>query len=652
MAFSVEARLEASDQLSRQVAVASLASANALKGLIEEVDESRRKADQKEQRRERRRRKARGQTARALRSGAKAGLIATAGLAVGAAFAADRFGTTELAIAKIGNLIGEDRDAVEEFGGAIQNMAVSFGVDSVDTANAFYQAISAGVPDAQADLLGFMDVAGKASVAGAFSLETSVDGLTNAMNAYGESGTEAATAVADKFAVAEKLGKTTFSEIAEGIDKVGPLAAEMGISLDQVLGSLVSLSKPGVQTAQVFTQISGVMSGILKIAAGGAARKGLFRRTFGVKAGKDALKQIGGLKGLIEKLQKESAKPGKGNLIAKLFGRTEAQKALFRLTGKGFAEFTEGTKAIGNSAGQNDRNFANIQKRTGFRIKQMKSGFSVLISELGGGIADGLGLGEIEDIPSAVAGASGIIRGSAAEFAAGFSEAFSPLEKGAAFDWPGFAQRAGTALGAIASALGTVADGFATVIQKWTETWDLALKIKEDLIGEDQIDKAIKAAGGTGQLRTGQEKASGLLGLAESITDIVRGPKVTAGEELRAQGVAITELTPAQVLARQGRRAQAQGVAAGEGGAIGLAAPGRRSGVGRQEGLDDLRKAFQEARAFETKRAEAAGEKDTTIKVKLEVEAAEGTTVKSKGIVSDNAKIPAAVNTGTQKTNT
>ena len=90
--------------------------------------------------------------------------------------------------------------------------------------------------------------------------ETAADAITTILNAYKMSAEEAGT-VSDQLFTTVRLGKTTFGELGASIAQVAPIAAAYGISIDQVLGAVASLTKQGTPTAQAMTQIRAAIQG-------------------------------------------------------------------------------------------------------------------------------------------------------------------------------------------------------------------------------------------------------------------------------------------------------------------------------------------------------------------------------------------------------
>ena len=106
---------------------------------------------------------------------------------------------------EVNTLIGGSEAALATLKEQVLAMSSEFGVAANEAVPALYQAISAGVPAGNA--VEFLKVASTAAIGGVTDLQTSVDGLTTALNAY-ELPASQAGHVSDVLFSAVKAGKT------------------------------------------------------------------------------------------------------------------------------------------------------------------------------------------------------------------------------------------------------------------------------------------------------------------------------------------------------------------------------------------------------------------------------------------------------------
>jgi TP901 family phage tail tape measure protein len=223
----------------------------------------------------------------------------------------------------------------------VRDLSVEMGVNAVDSVQALYQAISAGVPKDNA--ISFLETATKTGIAGLSSTTTAVDTLTSILNAY-KRPAEDAEDVADALFTTVRLGKTTFDELGASIFNVAPLAAAMNIPLEEVTAAVATLTKQGVPTAQAMTQIRGALVALQKPNADMVTALG----NLGYSTGQ-ALLDAKGLQGGLETLRSESGLTS--SELTAAFGRVEAFGAVLALTGQNFQGAIEDLRAMTEASG-------------------------------------------------------------------------------------------------------------------------------------------------------------------------------------------------------------------------------------------------------------------------------------------------------------
>lgn len=215
------------------------------------------------------------------------------------------------------------------------------GIAVTDVAQAQYTAISAGVDTSFAGQ--FAKIAGVAAKAGGTDIETAIDGLTTVINAYNLE-SEHALAISDQMFKTQKLGKTTFGEMAQYLGNVIPIASALNVSTEELFASIAVLTKNGIQTNQAMTGLKAAFSNILKPSVQAAEAAEMLGLNFSASY----VKSVGWSK-FLEELREKTK--GSETALADLFGSTEAVNSLLVLTGKGAKDFSDALDEIGNSAG-------------------------------------------------------------------------------------------------------------------------------------------------------------------------------------------------------------------------------------------------------------------------------------------------------------
>ena len=153
---------------------------------------------------------------------------------------------------EVSTLSDEVANNLDSYKQKILELTTQIPIGADEAAKALYQINSAGHTGAEG--MAVLEASAKAAIGGVTDTATAADTITTVLNAYKMASSEAAT-VSDKLFTAVKLGKTTMGELGASIAQVAPVAASFGVSIDQVLGAVATLTKNGTPTVQAMTQI-------------------------------------------------------------------------------------------------------------------------------------------------------------------------------------------------------------------------------------------------------------------------------------------------------------------------------------------------------------------------------------------------------------
>lgn len=276
----------------------------------------------------------------------KSAVSATFGQALG------EFSNFEAKMAQVATLNSDIAAGFDESQQAVLGLSTSLGVDAADAADTFYQAISASVKGAedQAGALKLVEAAGKAAVGGALDQTVAVDGITTALNAWGLTADDA-TKASDILFTAVAKGKTTFAELSASMFQAGPVAASMGVDLENVAGATATLTKSGTPTAVVMTQLKAAFTALSKPGADlqgvlqGMADSGQIAEATGA----GLIEAYGDLPTALQAVRTAGEDAGMG--LSTLFGSVEATQAVLGLTGEKFDTAVADLEAMQNAAG-------------------------------------------------------------------------------------------------------------------------------------------------------------------------------------------------------------------------------------------------------------------------------------------------------------
>lgn len=331
---------------------------------------------------------------------------AVAGVSLGIVDAVRKFTDFETGIAKIGTLLPAGSDAMRGYGQQVIDLSTKFGQSATDVAEGMFQAISAAVPANKAQE--FMAISAKAAAGGFTDMRTSVDGLTNVLNAYGLDVSEAQR-VSDAFFVANDKGKTTFEELARSFGTVAPLAAAVGVNYRELTSAIAAVTKQGITTAETVTGLRQGIANIIKPSAEAAK----LAEELGLQMGEQALKSKG-LTGFMEALGKATS--GSAETMTKLLGSVEAANIMLALSGKtGMATYRESLEAMSAAGGQTEKAFGVVAKTAEFKLKQLRATVDKMLIGVGEAIFEGLGGGP-EALTKGVDRAIPAIKGAVKDF--------------------------------------------------------------------------------------------------------------------------------------------------------------------------------------------------------------------------------------------
>jgi TP901 family phage tail tape measure protein len=218
---------------------------------------------------------------------------------------------------------------------------------AADLTEGLYQALSAGIDASKA--VDFVSNSAKFAKAALVDTNTAVDVITTGLNAYALSADQAG-AVSDKFFQVVMLGKTTGQELSAVIGQSIPLAANFGISLDELGASIAVMTLQGIKSAQATTQFNSAVSAFIKPSEDMAARIKLL----GYSSGEAMIKQLG-FKGSLDAIVKSTN--GNNSELAKMFQNVEALRGVMALTGKGASNFEAVLDSVKNSTGATNAAF-------------------------------------------------------------------------------------------------------------------------------------------------------------------------------------------------------------------------------------------------------------------------------------------------------
>ena len=280
------------------------------------------------------------------------------------------------AMAEVSTLL-PDTDDLEEVSRQVRQLSVEFNQAPVDQARAMYQVISAGARDA-AEAGKILEVANRLAVGGVTDVATAADGLTSLLNAYGLAAGEAGN-VSDALFVAMRAGKTTVGELSAGLGMVAPLAAQVGVGIDELAASVAALTKGGITTRISIAGLRAIMAAIVKPTSEAVAEAA----RLGIQFNSTAL-ETQGLAGFMNTLV--TATGGSTDSLAQLFGGVEALVPALALAGQAGTDLNAILGSMETKAGATGEAFDKVASSDAYRLEKAMGELKDMMIDVGNAI--------------------------------------------------------------------------------------------------------------------------------------------------------------------------------------------------------------------------------------------------------------------------
>ena len=293
------------------------------------------------------------------------------------------------AMREVNTLAGKSGKEFDTMKDQVAELSKTIPLAREELAHGLYQVISNGVPED--NWIAFLEKSAKAAVGGLSDLGETVTVTSTLIKNYGLSW-EQAGAIQDKIQLTAKYGVTTFEQLAQALPSVAGSAAQLGVTMDELMAVFATTTGVTGNTAEVSTQLGAVLKAL--IAPSTEAAKAA--EAMGIKFDAAAIKQAGGLDNFLKTLdvsiKEYAAKTGElsETIYGNLFGSARALRILTSLTGEQAEKFTQNIQVMTDSAGTIDGAFEEMTKTGSAHAQMLKNqlaAFSDLAAKLVGGAA-------------------------------------------------------------------------------------------------------------------------------------------------------------------------------------------------------------------------------------------------------------------------
>ena len=282
----------------------------------------------------------------------------------------------EAQMAEIRALTGATEKDTDLLTVAIKDMTRNMPKSPEELGSAAYFILSSGIEDA-AEAADVLNVAARASTIGLGETESVANALTTVLNAYGKSAGEAG-AVTDVMIEAVKQGKAEASEFAGVLGRVVPLAAQMGISFEEVAANLATFTRLGVSADEAATGLRQVMASLLKP----------------TEDQEEAMQELGfTAEGLRRQIREEGllrtldamtkATGGNEAAVSRLFPNIRALTSVLGTAGVQMDAYTDILGATENATGNLEEGFGIVADTAKFKMGVAMNELNLMLMELG-----------------------------------------------------------------------------------------------------------------------------------------------------------------------------------------------------------------------------------------------------------------------------
>lgn len=251
------------------------------------------------------------------------------------------------------NTLLDDKSHLEGYKKAAIKTSNETGLGLKTVSEGMYQVISS-IGDGGKKTEKIFNIMAKGAKGGGAEVSESVSLISAAMKGYDSINEKTAKKISDLSFQTQKLGVTTYKELAQNMQPLFPLGKSLNVSYEELFGSMATLTGVTGNTAEVTTQMKGVFTGLLKPTKDMSA----LMQKYGYQNGQAMLKSEG-MSGVLKILQKETG--GQSDKMAKLFSNSRALTAVLALTGSQYDTFNQKTKKMGQATGSTEKALKDMQ---------------------------------------------------------------------------------------------------------------------------------------------------------------------------------------------------------------------------------------------------------------------------------------------------
>jgi len=247
----------------------------------------------------------------------------------------------ETRMAEVSTILSSvDMDILPSLTRGVEKLSITFGKSTSDISKGLYDILSAAF--ATKDAMHILNVSVKASIAGLSDVRSSVDIFTTVLNAYGMSA-HRVTEISDIMFQSLVRGKFQFEELNSALQYVVPIAAQAGVSINELMATLSATTRHGLRLDMT---ARGLALGIQNIVnPTEKARKAALE--YGIDMSAVGLR-LKGLTGFLKDLNEKTKIYG-SQIIPELISNMRSLRVMMVASGEGFEGVLEDMELLEES---------------------------------------------------------------------------------------------------------------------------------------------------------------------------------------------------------------------------------------------------------------------------------------------------------------
>lgn len=263
---------------------------------------------------------------------------------------------------KINTLVGLGTDRLNEMSKKTLELSNQTGRGATELGDALFAITSAGQRGAEA--MQILERSAKASAIGLGDTKAIAKTVTAVLNAYGKENYSAARAT-DVLVGIVREGNLVAEELAPVLGRVVGMASNLGISFEEVGGSIATFTRLGVDSAEAVTGLRGLMNALLKP----TKESGEALDAIGLSVGelKSKIRKDGLAKTLV---MLTTEFKGQEDQLARIVPNVRALAAMLGTAGVQGEEYEEIMRKLNATLNHVDNGMAQIAGDTGFKFTQ------------------------------------------------------------------------------------------------------------------------------------------------------------------------------------------------------------------------------------------------------------------------------------------